>query len=141
MSWFSTLKSITDWAGLGFRYLFNESSFHNDLTANHKRSFVLLNDNHALLAFGQIYLRENNCHLARLVVNPSHRGMGIAQILIEALYKQGTQTLNVTTYSLFVYPYNVQAISAYKRFGFSKTEHPTETNKGPPLTRCFYMVK
>lgn len=141
MGWFSTSQSIIDWAGPGFRYPFDETSFYGDLTANHERSFVLLNDKHTLLAFGQTYLRENKCHLARLVVNPAHRGMGLAQILVEALCKQGVETFNVTACSLFVYPHNVQAISAYKKIGFSKAEYPIGANNGSPLTKCFYMIK
>ncbi|MGY8898864.1 MAG: GNAT family N-acetyltransferase [Paraglaciecola sp.] len=81
-------------------------------------------------------MRENRCHLGRLVVNPAHRGQGIAATLIANLAVKGKKELKVTSCSLFVFSDNISAISAYQKLGFVKTQYPTDM----PLADCIYMV-
>lgn len=142
MTWFTSEQALTSWSGPNFRYPYDYASFVDDLKLGTLNSFVLTAENststsNELLAFGQFYKRLGRCHLGRLVVNPTHRGQGIAAKLIQQLCLIGTEQLGVTECSLFVLANNAHAIKAYEKFGFSFAEYPEEI----PLENCLYMVK
>ncbi|MGY8898865.1 MAG: GNAT family N-acetyltransferase [Paraglaciecola sp.] len=71
MGWFEDEAQLVMWSGPGFRYPYDVVTFKQDLKLTTLPSFSLLSPQGALLAFGQYYLRENRCHLGRLVVNPA----------------------------------------------------------------------
>lgn len=136
MGWFEDEAQLVMWSGPGFRYPYDLVTFKQDLKLTSLPSFSLLSPQGALLAFGQYYLRENRCHLGRLVVNPAHRGQGIAATLIANLAFRGKKELKVNSCSLFVFSDNISAISAYQKLGFVKNQYPTDM----PLAGCIYMV-
>jgi ribosomal protein S18 acetylase RimI-like enzyme len=136
MGWFEDEAQLVMWSGPGFRYPYDLVTFKQDLKLTSLPSFSLLSPQGALLAFGQYYLRENRCHLGRLVVNPAHRGQGIAATLIANLAASGKKELKVNSCSLFVFSDNISAISAYQKLGFVKNQYPTDM----PLAGCIYMV-
>lgn len=137
MSWFSNEEELSIWSGPNFRYPFNLKTFKNDLNLDTLKSFSLVSNEGDLLAFGQYYLRLGKCHLARLVVNPSFRGKGIASHLISQLSIWGKSDLNTDSCSLFVITHNTSAIQAYTKLGFSMADYPG----GVPLEDCIYMVQ
>ncbi|WP_372627915.1 GNAT family N-acetyltransferase [Arsukibacterium sp.] len=137
MKWFSCEQELRDWSGTNFTYPFDSDSFTADLNLDSVKAFSLVDDNSTLLAFGQYYLRLNRCHLARLVVNPSFRGKGIASELISRLSELGTAELKVNTCSLFVLKHNQFAIKAYEKFGFAQCTYPEKL----PIDDCIYMIK
>ena len=136
MGWFEDEAQLVMWSGPGFRYPYDVVTFKQDLKLTTLPSFSLLSPQGALLAFGQYYLRENRCHLGRLVVNPANRGQGIAATLIANLAAKGKKELKVNSCSLFVFSDNISAIRAYQKLGFVKTQYPTDM----PLAGCIYMV-
>lgn len=137
MTWFPSEQALSLWSGPGFRYPFTEQTFKDDLKLSTLPSFVLLNDNDELVAFGQFYLRLNRCHLGRLVVKPSERGNGIAAILIQHLSELGCERLNTNQLSLFVYSHNQSAAKAYQKLGFVLAQYP----EAMQINSCLYMIK
>jgi len=137
MSWFDDEQSFFTWSGPNFRYPYDLTSFREDLNLSELSSFVLLDDNLMLLAFGQCYLRIGRCHLGRLVVNPNCRGQGIAKQLISKLLQVGAKDLGVNEGSLFVLNHNKAAIKCYQSFGFAFSPYPDEL----PIENCMYMTK
>lgn len=137
MGWFANEDELKQWAGPGFRYPFDLSSFTEDLKITPTNAFSLVSDKGELLGFGQYYQRLDKCHLGRLVVNPKFRGKGIIAELIKLISVQGTKALNVTACSLFVLSHNKSAVKAYQKVGFVLADYPDEI----PLADCLYMVK
>ncbi len=136
-SWFQDEASLAKWSGPGFRYPFTEDTFFQDLNTEKLASFCLLCEQGEFVAFGQFYNRLERVHLARLVVNPTFRGKGIAERLIYNLIQEGKVQLQLDSASLFVLSDNLPAITAYQKSGFAKTQYPTHI----PLENCIYMVR
>lgn len=137
MSWFSSEDELSIWSGPNFRYPFDLSTFKSDLNLNNLKSFSLMSSEGDFLAFGQYYLRLGRCHLARLVVNPSFRGQGIASHLISQLSILGKSDLSTDSCSLFVLGQNESAIQVYTKLGFSMADYPEKI----PLENCLFMVQ
>jgi ribosomal protein S18 acetylase RimI-like enzyme len=135
MEWFPNDESISIWGGPGFRFPFTAHSFLSDLDLSKTESFVLANELGSSIAFGQYYMRNERCHLSRLVVSPSERGNGIGKHLIAQLCLQGCDDLKVSGCSLFVMPHNKSAMRVYLSLGFRKAIYPEEISKD-----MIYMV-
>ncbi|QHJ10895.1 hypothetical protein FX988_01117 [Paraglaciecola mesophila] len=136
MSWFEDEAQIVMWSGSGFCYPYDLGTFKQNLKLTSLPSFSLVSPQGALQAFGQYYLREQRCHLCRLVVNPANRGLGIVATLIANLAARGKEEFKVNSCSLFVFNDNISAIRAYQKLGFVQTQYPTDM----PLAGCTYMV-
>lgn len=136
MQWFPDQHSCTTWGGPEFRFPYTEATFREDLRLE-LPSYALVGDEGELLGFGQYYLREERCHLARLVVAPGHRGRGAGAFLIRALVQCGCSALKVSGCSLFVYESNLPALGLYTRLGFLTKPYP---GTPPPIEGCIYMI-
>jgi ribosomal protein S18 acetylase RimI-like enzyme len=137
MKWFNSQSESNDWSGAIFKFPFTIESFKEDLQLDSLSSYCLVDSDFELVAFGQYYLRVGRCHLCRLVVNPSHRGKGIATKLMDKLIENGLKNLSVKETSLFVFQHNKSAIKAYEKFGFIKSNYPEKM----PMENCDYMLK
>lgn len=135
MEWFPDGESISIWGGPSFKFPFTEQSFLADLDLPNTESFVLINDLGSSLAFGQYYMRNERCHLSRLVVSPSERGNGVGKHLIAQLCLQGCDDLKVSGCSLFVMSHNKSAMRVYLELGFRNAICPEEIPKD-----TIYMV-
>jgi ribosomal protein S18 acetylase RimI-like enzyme len=124
MSWFKTEQDVRHWAGPGIRYPFTEASFTEDAGLAQVDSIVMVSPADELLAFGQFYLRFDCCHLARLVVAPTHRRQGLVTQLIDYLSSTGCKQLGVERTSLFVGKQNPSALNVYRALGFTETRYP-----------------
>ena len=124
MEWFPDVESISIWGGPNFRFPCSDQSFMSDLDLAKTESFVLTNDLGSILAFGQYYLRNERCHLSRLVVSPTERGNGIGKHLIAQLSLQGCNDLKVGSCSLFVMAHNKPAMRLYLSLGFREAIYP-----------------
>lgn len=137
MSWFADQDTLFAWAGPNFRFPYTLASFETDLRLNELASYSLVDNADNFLAFGQYYSRLGKCHLGRLVVNPKHRGKGIAQKLMLLLVETGQLNLKTNSSSLFVLSDNLPAIKSYQSFGFKCAEYPDEI----AISDCLYMIK
>ena len=136
MTWFLNAESPANPAIKNSAYPIIHGAFLDDVKYNELFSYSLIDDIGQLKAFGQYYLRQGCCHLARLVVEPSERGKGIGKVLIKLLLQTGCHELNVSTSALFVLQSNKQVIETYQRLGFS-----IQNYKGrKPTDDCAYMT-
>lgn len=136
MEWFPDKESISIWGGPNFRFPYSDQSFMSDLDLSKTESFVLTNDLGSILAFGQYYLRNERCHLSRIVVSPFERGNGIGKHLIAQLSLQGRSDLKVGGCSLFVTAHNKSAMKLYLSLGFREAIYSEEMAKD-----MIYMVR
>lgn len=136
MQWFPDSASIAIWGDPHFRHPFTQQSFIEDLNLSNAQAFVLTNESNELLAFGQFYLRQQRCHLGRLVVSPLQRGKGLGKTLINELCTLGRRELNLQECSLFVMQHNLQAKVLYTTLGFNICTYPE-----PIPDDMIYMVK
>jgi len=125
MSWFPDRHSCSIWAGPDFRYPYTDATFRQDMRL-HLPSYSMLDEKDELLGFGQYYLREGRCHLARLAIAPSHRGKALGEFLICELTAIGCRELSVDECSLFVLEFNLPAVTLYRRLGFRPAPYPGE---------------
>lgn len=123
-SWFPDKESSYYWCGPGLQFPFSHESFLEAIHWKKMPTYSLRNDEGQLIAFGQYYEKVNRCHLARLVVSPSHRSRGIGQYFISRLMKIGMNNLGANECSLFVVNYNKKAIKCYRSLGFENQEYP-----------------
>ena len=137
MDWFKSERDLTEWAGPGFRFPFNQQSFREDLKLDELSSYSLVSESERFLAFGQYYERLGRCHLGRLAVSPVGRGRGVARQLIAQLCAKGMDQLDADECSLFVMQQNTSAIRAYKKSGFDFSTYPD----GVGIEDCLYMVR
>ena len=133
-SWFQTADEHHSWGGDNFTYPCSELSFFAMLCRPGTQSFSLLNEQNQLLGFGQICDRFGCHHLARLVINPTERGKGLAKVLINELIISAMQQ-DKRSISLYVHRHNTVAITCYQRLGFSVSEPPEAEN-----SRLFFMT-
>lgn len=124
LKWFPDAASISLWGGPHFRHPYTQQSFLEDLNLGNTQAFYLNNEDNEMVAFGQFYLRQQRCHLGRLVVSPEQRGQGNGKELINQLCKRGRQELNRRECSLFVLRHNSQAKTLYTSLGFEVYNYP-----------------
>jgi ribosomal protein S18 acetylase RimI-like enzyme len=138
MGWFSNRESCSNWSGPEFRFPFTQSTFLEDICWKELPSYSLVKEGGRLVGFGQYYLREGRCHLARLVISPRYRNQGLGRLLVVRLAELGCKELGVTECSLFVLESNKAASCCYRNAGFEPAVYPGEM---PELEGCLYMVK
>jgi len=125
-TWFPDGPSIRQWGGPLFRYPFTHATFLEDMRWGEVPAYSLLDGENRLGGFGQYYEREGRCHLARLVIDPKRRGMGMGRYFIRGLMQIGMSSLGVDECSLFVMKSNQGAICCYTSLNFIPAPCPTD---------------
>jgi ribosomal protein S18 acetylase RimI-like enzyme len=123
-TWFPDLRSAQDWGGPAIRHPFTDTAFLEDIHWQKMTAYSLLGEENELTGFGQYYERAGRCHLARLIVAPSHRFRGLGRQFIYELMKVGMQDLGVNECSLFVMNANKNAIRCYTSLNFIAAPYP-----------------
>jgi ribosomal protein S18 acetylase RimI-like enzyme len=136
MSWFKDEPSCKMWGGPEFRFPFDEATFGEDCKLQTLSTWSFTS-NKTLCAFGQFYLRDGRCHLARLAVSPTMRSQGVGKQFVSQLARLGCAELRVNESSLFVLANNQMAMRLYQVLGFESRVY-TGTFKLPEA--CLYMV-
>ncbi|MDZ7870028.1 MAG: GNAT family N-acetyltransferase [Rheinheimera sp.] len=121
---FNSAAALTQWGGEGFRFPSRRTEFLQRLQLPDTQSYVLLDDQDNLLAFGQICDRFDRLHLARLLVLPAYRGQRLSEQLICALLSAGLQFWPTREASLYVFRDNQPALRSYLRLGFTEAPQP-----------------
>jgi ribosomal protein S18 acetylase RimI-like enzyme len=135
-SWFKNQQEMYTWGAISCPM--SSTEFVHHLRAYHLNSYSLSDKQQYLLAFGQHYLRLNRHHLGRLVVNPEHRGKGLAKLLINKLIDKAFEQQNAQGVSLFVFRDNLSAYKCYQSLGFVECDYP-QTMPGN-VQNCAYMI-
>ncbi len=136
--WFQTSADAKIWGGPDFQYPCSQDVFEQQAKWQEIPSWGLVDDFGALLGFGQFYLRNQRCHLARLVVSPNKRGQGLGKMLVNALLAQGMLQLGCNEASLFVFRHNQGAYSLYKKLGFTVDMTGPEHTLYPDIDYLIY---
>jgi ribosomal protein S18 acetylase RimI-like enzyme len=138
MQWFPTHDDVNIWGGPSFRYPFTRESFFEDIQWGRVASFGLFDTDGLLAGFGQLYDRDKRVHLARLVVDPQRRSLGLGRRLIEMLMAAGKKRYLRDEYSLFVYRANEPAYRCYRALGFEMADYPPDM---PHADVCDYLTR
>lgn len=138
MQWFPTYDDVNIWGGPSFRYPLTRESFFEDIQWGRMASFGLFDTKGRLAGFGQLYDRDKRIHLARLVVDPKQRGLGLGRRLIEMLMAAGRDLYPRDEYSLFVYRANEPAYRCYRGVGFEVADYPPDM---PHADVCDFLTR
>jgi len=123
-TWFPDEASAREWGGPDTRYPFSDVAFLEDIRWQLMPAYSLLDEENYLSGFGQYYEKAGRCHLARLVVAPSHRSKGLGYQFIHELMNVGMSDLGVKECSLFVVSSNTKAIRCYTSLNFVPGPYP-----------------
>lgn len=138
MQWFPEYDDVNVWGGPSFRYPFTRESFFADVQWQRVASYSLFDAAGVMAGFGQLYDREQRIHLARLVIDPARRALGIGRRLIDMLMAAGRQLYPHNEFSLFVYRDNEPAYRCYRALGFEVADYPPDM---PHADVCDYLTR
>lgn len=94
-------------------------------TATDVQVYLLMN-NEEPIAYGELWLDDDETELARLIVAPPHRNQGAGKHLVTALTNIAL-TRDAPLIALRVHPDNSRAARLYRRAGFQLVDEPTAT--------------
>lgn len=137
MQWFDSPENCKLWGGPEFEYPFTAETFFRDLKWSSIDSYSLVDASGEVVGFGQVYDKLNRHHLARIVINPKHRGKGHGAELLASLIGEGRNADPQKEYSLYVYKRNSVAIRCYRGVGFEEHALPTDD---AGFDNCVFMV-
>lgn len=138
MTWFSDAESVDIWGGPKFRYPFDIESFHEDCRLREFATYCLRDAMGEFKAFGQLGLRYDRSHLARLAVHPEYRRQGVGRTLLEMMINVARERQACKEVGLFVYRHNQTAYRCYRAVGFNVQDYPASA---PMADKCFYMTR
>ena len=138
MTWFADAYSVDIWGGPAFRFPFTRETFYEDCRWQDFSSFCLRNPGGEFAAFGQLGLRYERSHLARLVTNPDMRGQGVGRKLLESLIAVAHKKQDQAEIALFVYKDNEPAYRCYLALGFEVQKYPADA---PMPDKCLYLTR
>lgn len=118
--WPRDASELKAWAGVDAVFPFKPEQFriwHDD---SETHAFVA-ECNDKLVAYGELWVDEleQEIELARIIVDPAHRTMGIGQAFVTALVAH-SETYGFDHRFLRVLPENTIAIRCYKKAGFER---------------------
>ena len=116
--WIKDEKACRLWAGPEVRFPLLTDRLKADIGFDHYATYVFRDDQDEMVGFGQILLRNNRLHLARILVSPSQRGKGYGKNLCEHLMEEGQKKYGKKDFSLNVYKFNTIAHNLYINLGF-----------------------
>ena len=121
------------WAGPNIRFPLNIENLLEDIGFANDTAYCLINGE-SILAFGQLLSKKNGfLHLARIIVDPSHRESGYGKILCNELLQIARQ-MGYQKISLNVYRANLIALKLYTNLGFNEVAEKSS------VENCF-MIK
>ncbi|MFT5142753.1 MAG: ribosomal protein S18 acetylase RimI-like enzyme [Rhodothermales bacterium] len=136
-SWPKSQAECDTWSGHNVTFPVDRLRMEREIKFATVASFALLRAGE-LVAFGQIFYRSRDRgHVARLIVHPEMRGLGIGKDLIAELIA-AARAGGARTISLNVNSDNEGGVRFYRRLGFAAAERPAE-DLVPPT--CFYMER
>lgn len=139
LAWSPTVEVLHHWAGANTRWPATPESFWEDINVTDATTFALTSPDSDVLGLGQVRHREQTYgHIARVIVSPHHRGLGLGRSLCTSLMREAPKLHPITAYSLFVYDDNTTAISLYESLGFVRSgvnaQHPNVLLMLAPLS-------
>jgi len=119
LAWTPSAEALRRWSGPKTRHPATPETFWADINNADATTFAFESPAHGLVGFGQVRFREQTYgHLARIIVSPRHRGLGLGRALCLALMREAARRHPIKAYTLYVFPDNTQAIALYHSLGF-----------------------
>lgn len=125
-AWIPDAKACARWAGPLLPFPFAPTELPALLTGHAASNHSLVDPSGVVVAFGQLVVKTSGLvHLARIIVAPERRGVGVGRRLCEHLIAEAARQPGIETLSLGVYRDNRAAIALYLSLGFIETPpHP-----------------
>jgi ribosomal protein S18 acetylase RimI-like enzyme len=138
LAWSPTHEALRRWAGSTVRWPATVETLWADINNADATTFAFESPVHGMVGFGQVRFREQTYgHLARVVVSPNHRGLGLGRALCLALMREAPRLHAISAYSLYVFTDNPSAIALYRTLGFQErgfhAKYPTAMLMEAPL--------
>lgn len=128
-SWLTTQDECDLWSGGRVTFPIEPEQLWGAIQWNEALNYSLKRGSE-LVGVGQLIKKEiQRLHLARILVHPTHRGLGFGRQLIERLVEAGFSNAP-RCLSLNVHPHNAVAIALYKSVGFEPAVNPSELRSG-----------
>ncbi len=126
LSWSPTHEALRRWAGSTVRWPATVETLWADINNADATTFALESPERGMVGFGQVRYREQTFgHLARVIISPHHRGLGLGRALCLALMREAPRLHAISAYSLYVFTDNPNAMALYRTLGFQeKGLHP-----------------
>ncbi|MCX7172345.1 MAG: GNAT family N-acetyltransferase [Proteobacteria bacterium] len=125
-SWIPDAAACARWAGPLLRFPFSPAELPDLLGGDTATSYSMVGDSPELLGFGQLVKPEQSVlRLARIIVAPDKRGLGLGACLCRLLLTEASSYTGVERLTLGVYRDNPAAIALYSKLGFAeRAPHP-----------------
>lgn len=120
LGWLPDAHALKLWGGAALSYPPSPATTWQEIHGERCPGHALIDDAGHLLGYGQV-LEVNEArpaHLARIIVNPACRGVGLGRVLIERLIATTLAERTPSHFSLTVYLENHVARRLYARLGF-----------------------
>ena len=126
VSWVRDAAACAHWAGPLLRFPFSATELPLLLSGEGASSFSLVNSAGEFLGFGQLVEKSPSVmRLARIIVAPHVRGIGLGRALCRLLLAKAANHATAEVITLGVYRDNAAAISLYASLGFVEAPpHP-----------------
>ncbi|HTL68500.1 MAG TPA: N-acetyltransferase [Lacunisphaera sp.] len=126
LAWTPHDEDLRRWAGPSIRCPATPASFWQDINNADAHSFALDLPGAGQVGFGQVRYRENRYgHLARVIVSPAHRGLGLGRRLCTGLMREAIRLHPIEAFSLYVFSDNRPAVELYRSLGYAEQgKHP-----------------
>ncbi len=133
-SWLLSAKEASAWAGRDTPFPLTPDQFRRWHDDPDVYPFIACDDGN-LIAYGEIWVdtMEQEIELARIIVHPSRRAMGIGRAFVVALVDRAA-SYGLTDVFMRVMPDNDPAIRCYQASGFERVSSGDEKtyNQGQP---------
>jgi ribosomal protein S18 acetylase RimI-like enzyme len=134
VSWIPDRSSCKLWAGPMIRFPLTLERLKEDMECHAGNTLSLKDTEKTLLGLGQILKKpEHRIHLARIIVSPESRGMGVGNNLCRLLMNAAEKRYGPCKFSLNVYTANVHAVSLYENLGFKRRLSPMKFSADEPI--------
>jgi ribosomal protein S18 acetylase RimI-like enzyme len=120
LEWIGSAEGLRVWGGPALVHPPEARAVWAAIQAEDRTTFVLVDRMGQVAGFGQILPRaEATAHLARIIVSPECRGLGLGRMLCRRLMAFAEKEFSSRTFTLKVYPGNTPAITLYRSLGFA----------------------
>ncbi len=120
IAWIDSNETLITIAGHYFSFPLTEDQLERYLNDANSYSFNVIDieENHVIGHAEIIRSGDNNFKVDKLIIDPSGRGKGVGQQVMNELVNYAFTQLQATTIELYVFEQNKAAIRCYEKTGF-----------------------
>jgi RimJ/RimL family protein N-acetyltransferase len=136
VAWMPDPRALALWTGSGFVWPFTRAQMETHMRERGQRGGLLYKAVDDGIVVGHVELHgadslHRGIRVARVVVDPAHRGKGTGTTLMQAALRVAFADLRMHRAELAVFDFNKQAIACYLRVGFRAEGTRREMFKSP----------